>query len=137
MTAPTAHATYRVIGKHGTADCAVATLAMALRQDYEAVLIAAAKINAHVWTGGLHATDILKIAKRLGAKKAKWSTTFDAADSRGVLWISHRDSTKEHCVFLLDGLVFDPDHDPVSVWDYEDYCAAQNTHGHQLLRIEE
>lgn len=130
-------AVYHVVAKHGTADCAVAALAFVLRRSYEEVLIAAARVDPHVWTSGLHATGMSRVCKALGVK-ARWlKGEIDTEDGIGVLWASYRDSTKEHCVVLLEGWVFDVEHDPVSVWRYDEWCVANNAYGVSLLAVAE
>lgn len=129
-----AQAAYRIAPKHGEADCAVAALAFILRRDYEDVLIAAARVSPHVWRSGLHATDMVKIARRLKIK-VRWSPRFDPDEDIGLLWTSHHDSTKEHCVVLIEGWVFELEHTPVSLWRYSEYCAAHNAFGNSLLQV--
>lgn len=128
------HATYRIASKRGEADCAVAAMAMVFRLDYEEVLIASARIAPHVWRSGLHATEMTRIARRLKVKVA-WKPHFDPDEDTGLLWVSHRDSTKEHCVVLIEGWIYDVDHNPVSLWRYSEYCTAQNAYGSSLLQV--
>jgi hypothetical protein len=128
------HAVYRVFPKRGENDCAVAALAIVLKRDYEDVLIAAAKISPTVWRAGLHGTDMIKVAKRLGVAM-RWKPQLDPDEDIGVLWVSHRDSTKEHCVVLLEGWILEPEHNPVSLWRVDEYYAAQNAFANSLLEV--
>ena len=133
---PLPSAVYHLVSKRGAADCAIASLAFLTRREYEEVLIAAAKVDPHVWRTGLHATDMVKVAKRLQVK-AKWVASFDPEEEIGVLWVSYHDSTKEHIVVLMEGWVFDPEHNPVSVWRYDEFCSANNAYGNTLLKVVE
>lgn len=130
-------ATYRLHSKRGASDCAVAALAIILRRDPEEVLVAAARFKPTVWGAGLYCTDMVRVARRLKVK-ARWLTTgqFDADEDTGVLWVSYHDSTKEHCVALIEGLVVDPEHTPVSLWEYDEFCRANNAYGNALLVVE-
>lgn len=137
MSKPMPEATYRIHSKRGKADCAVAAMAIIFRRDPEEVLIAAAKFKPTVWTAGLYCTDMVRVARRLKLK-AEWKVTgqFDPEDATGVLWVSYHDSTKEHCVALIEGMVIDPEHTPASLWDYDDFCRANNAYGNSLLVVE-
>lgn len=138
MTKPNLpQATYRVHSKKGDSDCGIAAMAIILRRDPEEVLIAAAKIAPTVWTKGLFCTEMVRVARRLKVK-ARWLTSgqFDPEDATGVLWVSYHDSTKEHCVALIDGKVIDPEHTPPSLWEYDEFCKANNAYGNSLLVVE-
>jgi hypothetical protein len=130
------HAAYRITPQRGKADCAIAAMACIFRRDFEEVLIAASQVAKTIWQSGLSAGEILRVARRLKVK-AKWHTKFDAEEDIGVLWCSHNDTTKEHCVVLIEGWVIDPGHDPVSMWRYEEYCKAMNAFGNSLLQVTE
>lgn len=136
MTITLPHAAYSIAPQKGSADCAVAAMACIFRRDFEEVLIAAAAVKPNVWRAGLTASEMARVARRLKVK-AKWHTQFDAEDDIGVLWCSHHDTTKEHCVVLIEGWVLDPAHSPVPMWRYEEYCKALNAFGNSLLMVTE
>lgn len=136
MTTVVSSAPFRLYPKRGDADCTIAAMATIFRRDYEDVLLAAAQVSKHVWRSGLHCPDVLRVARRLKIK-ARWCRTFDSEAETGMLWVSYHDSAKEHCVVLINGLVVDPDHNPVSLWDVDDYMRAQNAFANQLLIVEE
>ena len=129
-------APYRLYAKRGEADCSIAAMATIFRRDYELVLIAASAINKHVWRSGLHFAEFPRVARKLGIR-ARWHTSFDVEHETGVLWTGSHDSTKEHVVSLIEGKIADPDHDPVSFWDYDDYYRATNRYGSHLLVVED
>lgn len=136
MTTPLSHASYRLYPKRGPADCVIACMATIFRRDYEDVLIAAVGVNKHAWRSGLHTTEFARIARRLKVR-AEWKVKPVLDEDTGVLWIGYHDSTREHCVVLLEGKVIDPDHDPVSLWDADDYLRANNAYANQLFRVRE
>jgi hypothetical protein len=109
-------------------------MAMIFRRDPEEVLIAASHISSTGWRSGLSWPEMLKVARRLKSK-TRWKTAFDAEDDIGVLWISHHDSTKEHCVVLIEGWIHEIEHNPVSLWRYSEYMTAQNAFGNSLLEV--
>jgi len=119
------HAVVRLYPKRGENDCGVAVLASYLRCDYEEVLLAAAKVNPHVWQRGLYYQDFVKVASRLGVP-AKWTKAFSTDDDCGVLWVTYNDLKMEHVVLLDEGRIYDSDHNPVSVWSTEDFFAHYN-----------
>lgn len=118
-------AVYRIVPKQGKADCAIACLAMLLRRDYGEVLAAAARISRTLWTAGLTTPEMIRVARRLKSRLVL-SDTIDPEEDTGILWVTFRDRAGWHVVLLHQGLVFDPEHDPVSMWDYEAFCAVQN-----------
>ena len=139
MSKPRPHATYRMHSKLGENDCAATAMAIILRRDPVEVILAAAKVRPTSWTAGLYATEMVRVARRLGVK-ARWLTAgqFDPEESTGVLWVGYHDNTKEHCVALIDGCVIDPEHTPASYWDdFEEFCKANNAYGNSLLVVEE
>lgn len=130
------HAFYRLYPQRGEADCTIASMATIFRRDLEEVLVAAALISKTVWRSGLTCPEMVRVAKKLGIK-VKWHVKFDVEDGVGVLWVSHHDTTKEHCVALIDGWVFDPAHNPISMAPVEDYYKAFNAFGNSLLQVVE
>ena len=118
-------AVYPIVPKQGAADCAIACLAMLLRRDYGEVLAAAARISKTLWTAGLTPKEMIRVARALKSCVAL-SYTFDPEEDTGIVWVTFRDRTGDHVVFLHQGFVFDPEHDPVSMWTYDDFCAVQN-----------
>lgn len=125
---------YPIIAKRGHADCAVAALAMAFRLDYHDALVAAIRINPYAWSAGLTAAEVLYVTSYLG-HRCEWRT-LDALDVRdtGVLWLGQYYTPAEHCVFAYNGLIFDPDHDPVLVSPATDYLERHEAFGHLLLK---
>lgn len=118
-------AVFPIVPKQGEADCTIACLSMLLRREYGEVLAAAARVSKTLWTSGLSTPEIIRVARALKAVVVV-TERFDPDEDTGVLWVSFRDRAGEHVVFLHEGLVFDPEHDPVSMWPYEDFCAVQN-----------
>ncbi len=127
-------AVYRIHPKTGDADCAVAAMAFIFRRDPEEVLIAASKVSSTVWRSGLSCVEMTKIAKRLKIH-TRWKTNFDTEDDIGVLWVSHNDTTKEHCVVLSEGWIYEVEHNPVSLWRVDEYMRANNAFGNSLLEV--
>lgn len=138
MSKPLPSAPYRIHSKRGDADCAVAAMATIFRREPGEVLIAASKVVPNVWHSGLFCTQISKVAKRLGLK-TKWCpvtvTAFDPEESTGVLWVGHHDTTNEHCVVLIEGWIYEVEHDPVSMWRYDEYMRATNAYAGALLEV--
>lgn len=131
------HAALRLIPKRGDNDCAIVTLASYLRRDPEEVLLAAGKVSPTVWQSGLHCPQMVRVCNRLGVK-VRWRKTFDVENDSGVLWVSYRDLPNEHVVLLLDGRIYDADHDPISVWEQDDWFVHYNAYPSALLqRVEE
>lgn len=130
------HAFYRLCPKQGEADCGIAALATYLRRDHAEVLIAAAHISKTVWQVGLGAAEMVKVARRLGVR-TKWYEVFDIEEDIGVLWIGFNDSNKQHVVFLAEGWIFDPDHNPVSMAWHSEFTTACNGYAHQVLKVVE
>lgn len=127
------NAVYSVIPKHGDNDCAIACMAFVFRRDYGEVLAAAARVSKTVWASGLSCLEMIRVARALKAK-AIATQTFDPDEDIGVLWVSFRDNTKEHVVVLKEGWVFDPDHNPVSLWRYDEFLSAMNAVPKMLLK---
>ena len=118
-------AVYSIVPKHGENDCAVACLATILRREYGEVLAAASRSVRTVWTDGLTMKEMLRVARTLKGC-VMLVQTFDPEEDSGVLSVSFRDRAVEHAVVLIEGWIFDPEHNPVSMWRYEDYLAVQN-----------
>ena len=74
------------------------------------------------------------MARRLKVK-ARWKHGFDPENDRGVLTVGYNDRVGEHCVVLLEGWIIDPEHDPVTVWEYDDFYKAHNAYGTTLLEV--
>lgn len=134
MSKPLPYPVLRIVPKRGDNDCAIAALASYLGHDYERVLIAASKVNRRVLEEGLTAKDIAATATKLKIK-GSWSTFHDHYDAndRGLLWVTYNDRPLEHVVMFVEGFIYDPDHDPVSLWDAEDYFAHYNAVGVSLF----
>jgi hypothetical protein len=122
----------RLIPKRGENDCAVATLASYLRRDYEEVLVAAAKVRPTVWAAGMYCTDVARVAARLGVR-GRWLKSFDVDNDSGVLWVSYNDNGLEHMVLLDEGKIFELDHNPVTMWDTEQFFGHYNAVPKQLF----
>lgn len=129
-----ADATYRIIPKRGKNDCAIAVLATYLQREYEDVLLAAAKVRKDVWGTGLAFDQIPKVARRLGVT-TRWYRVgaFDIEEATGVLWVGYHDVSNQHVVFLHEGQIFDPEHNPVSMWDHDDFMRHMAAYPQQLL----
>jgi hypothetical protein len=126
-----------IVPKRGENDCGIAALATYLRRDYEEVLLAAGRVSKNVWNIGLACTEFVRVAKLLGVK-AQWFKTFNLEEDSGVLWVSYHDVSNEHIVVLNDGWIYDPEHNPVSCWEQDDFMRHNNAFGNALLkRVEE
>jgi hypothetical protein len=136
MAKPLPQAAYRLHPKRGSNDCAIVVLATFLRRDPGEVLIAASKVRKDVWQHGLEYTQIIRTATKLGIK-ARWTKVFAVEEETGFLWVSYNDVATHHAVFLHEGAIFDPDHDPISLWLHDDYFVYHNAFPAALLRIEE
>lgn len=118
---------FRLHKQRHDADCAVASVAMALNLSYEAVLVVASRIAPKVLTRGLFSVEMILIAADFGRvlmKKLKVDTDTDT----GVLVV--RVSWGEHAVFLTNGLVFETNGD---IWDAEQYVKANSAKVLHLL----
>lgn len=137
MSKPTLpHASYRVYSKRGKSDCAIAAMATIFRRDPEEVLLAAAKVSPRVWESGLYCTDMVKVARRLKIKAVwRYAGQFSPEDDIGVLAIGYNDNRNEHCVALIEGWVLDPEQNPVSLWEYDEFCRVENAYGNALLQV--
>jgi len=126
------HAVTRLIPQRGTADCAVACLASYLRVDYEEALLAAGRACPQVLTQGLHGIEIRKAARYLGFN-TKWvrANAYDLDEATGILYIEYQAPISCHTVLLIEGVIYDPSHNPVSRWDhsewYKYYCASPSS----------
>lgn len=127
-------AAYHIVPKRAGGDCAVASLAMILRRSYEEVLLAAAHVDKHVLHNGLSSSAMVKVCRRFGLR-ARWHSVRDLDTDIGVLWVSYRDSTREHAMPLIEGWVYDVDHDPVPMWPHDDFMAANNAVARSLLVV--
>jgi ABC-type bacteriocin/lantibiotic exporter with double-glycine peptidase domain len=140
MAKPTLpHAVMQIVPKRGENDCAIAAMAMYLRRDYEDVLLAAGRVSRNVWNVGLSCPEMVKVAKLLGVK-TQWFKTFNLEENEdkeadsGVLWVSYHDVSNEHIVVLDEGKIFDPEHNPVTYWDADDYMRHCAAFGNALLK---
>lgn len=137
MSNPTrTSAVHRLHAKWGDNDCTIAAMATIFRREPGEVLIAASKVSPTVWRTGLSCKEMLKVAHRLKIK-ARWKHGFDPEEDTGVLVIGFNDKVGEHCVVLLEGWIIEPEHDPVSVWRFDDYYKATNSYGTTLLEVVE
>lgn len=139
MTFPPA--VIRLHPQRGRADCVIAALATYLRVDPEEVLIAASKVAPNVWREGLGDREILRVARRLGYR-VRWRRTFDAEEDTGVLQVEFRDqidpasgNLRKHAVTLIEGAVFEADHNPVTRWEASTYLSYFNAEPKQLLEM--
>lgn len=124
----------RLIPQRGKADCSIAALASFTGADYEEVLIAASRTRKTIWTEGLQGPAHVRICKQLGVK-ARWYKKFDIDEDTGVLWVAYNDdASKHHDVLLIDGKIYDPDHNPVIVADHDDYFRHFNAYPKELLK---
>ena len=134
MSRPTLpSAAYAIVPKIGDADCTIACLAMAFRREYGEILVAAARVSKTVWKSGLSCPEMIRVARALKIR-AVFTEKFDPEEDTGVLWVSFRDRSTEHAVVLVEGWIFDPEHTPVSMWEYDQYCAVQNAVPKTLLK---
>ena len=117
---PLPSAATRLHPKRGSHDCAVAAIASLIRRDYEEVLMAAARVAPQFWSEGLTAAQHVSICRRLGVKTT-WLRAFDLEEDRGVLWVEYHDTAAKHSIYLDAGKVYDSDHNPVTMWDVDDY----------------
>ena len=120
MAKPLQSAAARLWPKRDKHDCGVAALASYLRRDYEEILVAADRVQPAFWREGLREVEYIRICKRIGMPSA-WTRTFDPDTDDGVLWVTYHDAIRHHVMLLMDGKVYDPDTNPVSVWDFDDY----------------
>lgn len=134
---------YRLYPKRGESDCAIAAMATVFRRDYEEVLIAAAHVAPHAWKSGLHLTQMQRTARRLKVKTVVRKVLggvpdFDIEGETGVLWLSYRDRTSEHCVVLLEGgWIADPEYDPIVLAEHDDYLGVHNAYPSGFLQVKE
>lgn len=98
-------------------DCGVACLATLLGRSYEEVLLEAASVSPNVLRKGLYASDLSKIALRFGVELRR-RTSSDLEDRTGILEVSVK--KREHLVFLVNGLVFDPE-EGMQLWEIDVY----------------
>lgn len=127
------HAVTRIVPQRGTTDCAVACLAMYLRVDYEEALLAAGKVSRDIWRKGLSGGQIVRAARKLG-HATRWIKSFDPDESIGIVWVQYHDRDAEHVVYLDDGVIFDPAHNPVSRWDCGEFFGHYNAYPLALLQ---
>lgn len=130
------HAVFRIVPKQGESDCVIACLATILRRDYGEVLAEAARISRTVWKTGLSTPETLRTARRLKATVI-YTEHFDPEEDIGILIVSFRDRANDHAVALIEGNVFDPEHDPVSRWAYEEFLSVQNAVPKGLIKLVE
>jgi len=115
-----------------TADCVVACLSMLLGTSYEATLIAISKIRPDSGTEGLTWADAKKAGASLGFK-LRIKNKADYANVVGILDCHPADPTmRHHAVFLLRGVVIDPEES--TIWDdWEVYLEAHDMVGGSVL----
>ena len=128
------HAFFHLYSKRGKSDCAIASMATIFRRDYEEVLIAASRASSTVWRMGLSCKDMSTIARRLKVK-TKWKHNPDFEEDIGVLMIDYNDSSKCHAVVLIEGWIFDPEHNPIMACRFDEYYRAHNAYGTALLEV--
>jgi ABC-type bacteriocin/lantibiotic exporter with double-glycine peptidase domain len=108
--------------RHG--DCAIATLASYLGRTYEEVLFAAARVSrGDVLERGLHTTEMVRIAKRLGTKlrELQWERV-DVDEATGILTVNariHDQTYALHTVLFRHGDIIDCRDG--TVWDSDIY----------------
>jgi hypothetical protein len=96
---------------------------MYLRVDYEEALLVAGRVQRGLWRNGLRGPEIVRAARKLGAE-TKWLRIYsiDLLDeATGIVWMKYDDDSREHCVYLDEGMVIDPAHNPVSRWDLDEW----------------
>lgn len=128
----------RLYSKRGDTDCAICCLAMLLHLHPNEILIAASRVRRQVVEDGLKMIDLVKVAARCG-EQAIWTRSFNHEEDDGILWVQYRDSDKRHAVMLSDGKVYDPDYDPIAMWEFDDFVRFWNvrTEDLQLLKLQE
>lgn len=114
-----------VMQREGHADCALAALASYLGVTYEDVLLAAGRVTKNnVLKAGLHGTEIVRVAGRLGVKLR--STAWDRVDQdedTGILIVLARingQAYEEHCVIFHKGSIIDLRDG--TLWASDVYC---------------
>lgn len=104
MAAP---AVVEVVVQKTSSDCALASLAMLLGKPYRQISDAALVVCPRPHKSGLWTTEIIKVAKKLGATlKREDPKTFDE-EGTGLLIVRKRNGTS-HVVLLFQGIVIDP-----------------------------
>jgi ABC-type bacteriocin/lantibiotic exporter with double-glycine peptidase domain len=139
-TKPLPEAVYRLVTKRGKNDCAIAVLATYLRQEYEVVLIASAKVSSSAWQEGLTQKEILRTAARLKTPLRMIPYTAlddDFDETTGLLWIEYNHVSNRHVVFQHKGWIFDPEDDPISLWEWEEFMRINNAYPIALYTREE
>lgn len=111
---------YQIHQQRGRKDCGVATLATLLGRSYEEVLVAAASVSPNVLKKGLYASDLAKIAQGLGSRLLRLTGTIDLDEETGILEVQIKKDKREHLVFLMNGIVFDPE-EVGQAWDAYTY----------------
>lgn len=132
-------AVIRLYSKRGPHDCAIASLASYTRIDYEGVLIAAAKVAPKCWESGLDGPELIRVARRLGFTM-RWREIGieEVEEATGCLCIRyHDDASKQHMVLIVDGAIYENEHDPVSRWEPEAYLRFYNAYPTQILEMVE
>lgn len=134
-------------------DCAVWALAAFLSKPYEDVLIEAAKEDPKAGKMGLHVTQIMRIAERLGTPlrfdlhkhfqktkahpEGKWyGREINLEDDSGIIsvWLKINGKKYGHVAVLFEGKVIDSVGGTM-VWDAETYCHPDRAIVHGLLRV--
>lgn len=110
---------YQIHHQRGKRDCGVATLATLIGRTYEEVLMVAGDISPNVLKKGLFASDLAKIANEFQSTIVRKVGHIDLDEDTGILELKFP-NRREHYVFLMNGLIFDPQ-EPGQVWDAYTY----------------
>lgn len=105
--------------QRGKRDCGVACLATLLGRSYEEVLLATFTVSPNVLKKGIYASDLAKVAQTFKTELKRRPAPVDLDDRTGILEVAMK-SGREHFVFLVNGLVFDPE-EPGQAWDANTY----------------
>ena len=110
------------MGQLGEADCAVTALAMYLGRPYREVSEAAMRTSPHVHQRGLWATEMRRIAKRLGVTlRSVRAPVPNITERTGILCVKRK--AVEHAAVLFQGVLIDPRDG--QLWDLETWVATR------------
>lgn len=105
--------------QRGTADCAIAALAMLSGRPYREVSEAAMAISPVVHRSGLWNTELGKIARAIGFRLRPVRKISTDPDTTGLLVLKRRTNSDGHVVVLFQGVVVDPASG--LIWDLDTY----------------
>lgn len=94
-------------------DCAIAAIALATGETYDAVLSEAVQVRSDAVTRGMVWRDIRAVVARLGFT-SKLRRKYDLEEDTGIL--DCKRGREEHVVYLWEGRIIEPRLDRRSLW---------------------